>query len=220
MLPVPVPVPVPGATLPLDGVPVLEAVALEVALSCFVGDFVGDFFSRGQPILLGMTDREREGNGRARKHLRIVITYSDETCRASPRDGTWTGSVEAPSFCRCGIAVGSSCLGRCGSEAARAARLSHRLGARSLSNDGRHHGFDKHAVPRRTVKVPHSLDAAIILARLLLKLNANPLAHLKVGLPGKSNGGLAAIAELDRLARPEVGHYEVTRGRESSIVVP
>lgn len=77
-----------------------------------------------------------------------------------------------------------------------------------LRNDCRHHGLDEHAVSHGAVKVPLALDASIILPRLLLKLDANPFAHLEVSLAGKPHRGLAAIAELDYLPRLEVRHYD------------
>lgn len=77
-----------------------------------------------------------------------------------------------------------------------------------LRNDCRHHWLDEHAIAHGAVKVPLALDAAIVLPRLLLKLDANPFAHLEVSLAGKAHGGLAAIAELDYLPRLEVRHYD------------
>lgn len=79
---------------------------------------------------------------------------------------------------------------------------------RRLRNDCRHHGFDEHAVSHGAVKVPLALDASIVLPRLLLKLDANPFAHLEVSLAGKPHGGLAAVAELDYLPRLKVRHYD------------
>jgi len=51
------------------------------------------------------------------------------------------------------------------------------------------------------------LDAAVVLAGLVLELDADPFSHLEVGLASEADDALAAIAELDRLARFEVGHY-------------
>lgn len=82
------------------------------------------------------------------------------------------------------------------------------LGTWSLCNNCRHHRLDKHAVARGAIKVPDSLNAAIILSSLVLEFNANPLPNLEVGLAGKSNRSLATVAQLDYLARLKVRHYE------------
>ncbi|EQK98871.1 hypothetical protein OCS_05412 [Ophiocordyceps sinensis CO18] len=81
------------------------------------------------------------------------------------------------------------------------------LRRRGLRQDGDHDWLDKHAVFHGTVKVVPSLDAAVILARLFLELDADPFSDREVGLAGEANDAPAAIAELDRLAKLEVGHH-------------
>lgn len=46
------------------------------------------------------------------------------------------------------------------------------------------------------VEIPLALDAAIILARVLLKLNADPVAGSKVGAAEKAHDGIAAVGQL------------------------
>lgn len=51
------------------------------------------------------------------------------------------------------------------------------------------------------------MDAAVVLPRLLLQLNAHPFAVLEARGAHVANDGLAAIGELDRLSTLEIGHY-------------
>lgn len=81
------------------------------------------------------------------------------------------------------------------------------LGSGGLRDDGGHHGLDKHAVAHGAVKVSLALDAAIVLPRLLLELDADPFAHLEVSRARKPHNSLAAIVEQDGLPRLEVRHY-------------
>lgn len=70
-----------------------------------------------------------------------------------------------------------------------------------------HHGLDEHAITHGAIEVPLALNTAVVLARLLLKLDANPFANLEAGLASEAHNSLAAIVELHRLARLKVGHY-------------
>lgn len=81
------------------------------------------------------------------------------------------------------------------------------LGSGGLRDDGGHHGLDEHAVAHGAVKVSLALDASIILARLLLELDADPFAHLEVSRARKPHNSLAAIVEQDGLPRLKVRHY-------------
>jgi hypothetical protein len=76
--------------------------------------------------------------------------------------------------------------------------------------NGGHHGFDEHAVAQGAVEVALALDAAIILARLLLQLDTDPFSDLEVGLAGEADDAFAAILKLDPLPRLEIGHYEMS----------
>ena len=87
-----------------------------------------------------------------------------------------------------------------------------------MCDDGRHHGLDKHAVPHGAVEVANALDAAIIFAGFVLELDANPLADLKARLADESDSGLAAIAELHRLAMLKIWHYEQSLFQRNLIV--
>lgn len=58
------------------------------------------------------------------------------------------------------------------------------------------------------IKVPFPLDAAIVFAGLLIKLDAHPLADLEACWADKADGAFATIVELDRLSGLEFLHYE------------
>lgn len=78
---------------------------------------------------------------------------------------------------------------------------------RGLRNDCNHHGLDEHAVAGRAVEVSLALDAAVVLARLLIELDAYPFANLEVGRARKADSAFAAIGELGRLPRLKIRHY-------------
>jgi hypothetical protein len=78
-----------------------------------------------------------------------------------------------------------------------------------LCEDGGHHGLDKHAIAHGTIKITLSLDATIVLARLLLQLDAYPLADLKVRIACEADNAFAAIVELDSLPRLKIRHYDM-----------
>lgn len=136
-------------------------------------------------------------------------TYPGDACRARSGHWTWAGGIQASSLgharvsysrrpCSSGVETGRACG---------LSRSSSHPSSRRLCSYGGHHGLDEHAVTHGAVEVTLALDAAIILARLLLELDADPFSDLKMGLTGEPDGTFAAIGELDRLAGFEVGHY-------------
>jgi hypothetical protein len=59
-------------------------------------------------------------------------------------------------------------------------------------------------VERVALKVALALDAAIVLARVILQLNAYPGPRRKVGGSDKADGAEPAIAQTDREAHGEI----------------
>ena len=144
--------------------------------------------------------------GRARK--------SPNTSR-SRRSRSRAGArcVETLSLIQSSIAADRSAVAGGIDEAARAANfLDPWLGCgRGLCDDGGHHGFDKHAISHGTVEITLTLNAAIVFASLVLKLDPYPLSDLEACLARKPNGGFTAIVELHGLARLKIRHYENRR---------
>ena len=137
------------------------------------------------------------------------------------RNGARTRSIQASPFAQ-GCIAGGGCPARARIIAAGPGGFASGggwLGGGRLRDDGGHHGFDKHAVAHGAVKVSLAADAAIVLARLVLQLDADPLAKLEAGLASEADDTLAAIVQLDRLAGFEIWHYGCLIGR-ASIVAP
>lgn len=147
----------------------------------------------------------------------------DKVQSAYPRDARWTGclgsrararSIQAHPLVQASVDTNGGSA-HAWMEAAWSRRLSSRswFGCRRLGDDCGHDRFHKHAVPHGTVKIPFTLNTAIVLPRLLIKLDSDPVSHLEVRLACKPNSGSTAIAELDRLASFKVRHYGQSRGR-------
>ena len=135
-------------------------------------------------------------------------TYSSDARGSCPRNRTRTWGIYAPPPSCCGIrADGDS--GGSWIEAAWSGGLLcwRRLRSGHRRNDGGHHGLDEHAIAHGAIEVALASDAAIVLPRLVLELDAYPVAHLEVGLAKEADNALAAIGELHRLTGFEIGHY-------------
>ena len=68
-----------------------------------------------------------------------------------------------------------------------------------MSNDAQCGGPHEHAMADRTVKVALALDAAIVLAGVLLELYADPVAGSEKSAAEEADDGIAAVGQLHDL---------------------
>ena len=163
------------------------------------------------------------------------MCYSSTYPRHGPRwsrNGTGTRSVQTPTFVPGGIGSRARSTGhRTRTPCHRTRTSSH--GARTggtgrpdtgprSSPDGRrggsglrrrgslYHGDggwpDEHALPHVTIEISGALHSSIVLAAVILQLNADPVAGGEVSLANEADDGIPAIAELYGLPNRDFRH--------------
>lgn len=171
--------------------------------SCFVGDLVGDWDTKvsspGPP---------------QQKHNLTDPGYAGWTgC-------SWhwarTGSIQAHSLSqrRIGNRGRPSCSSRGDGTRSRGSADRGgclRSGGRRLE-DGDCCRPDKHAPAGRAVEVSLALDSAVILARVVIELDADPVAHGEMGLADEADDSITAVAQPNVLSNCYLGHVVLPFG--------
>lgn len=191
-------------TRELEGVPVREVAVLAVGFvpSCFVGDLVGDYRHRTQSV----TSLHSEGEEQLR-----TSTNPDKagwSARSIDRARTWSIETDPPGHLR--IWNGGPPRPGSGRHTIRARcclwALLRRRRRRGLLYDRNGDRPHEHAPAHLAVEVALPLNGAIVLAAIVVELDADPVAGREVRLAHEANSGLATVGQLDDLADFNAGH--------------